>query len=121
MDMARLSFEHAVDSATMRRSVRGLLAEWGLAALIEDAVLVITELVQNVEQHTADGGELVLTRRGDTALIEVFDGDPGLPYVPEPDPRRIGGRGLLIVSAMSRSWGARNLDHGKVVWAELLP
>jgi hypothetical protein len=121
MDTARLSFEHVVDSATMRQSVRRLLTAWGMSALAEDALLVITELVQNVEQHTAHGGELVVSRRGDAALIEVFDGDPALPTVRRPDPRRLGGRGLLIVSAMSSTWGARHLDRGKVVWAELLP
>jgi hypothetical protein len=29
-----------------------------------------------------------------------------------------GGRGLFLVNELSRSWGARRLSTGKVVWFE---
>ena len=39
------------------------------------------------------------------------------------DTRRVGGRGLQLVGAMTRRWGARASSWagraGKVVWAEL--
>jgi hypothetical protein len=44
--------------------------------------------------------------------------------MPDPqaaDDRAEGGRGLLLVSALSVAWGVEALpDGGKVVWAELL-
>ncbi|WP_161952599.1 ATP-binding protein, partial [Actinoplanes sp. TFC3] len=36
-----------------------------------------------------------------------------------PDPRRIGGRGLLLVAAMTRDWGTQARPGGKVVWADV--
>nr|WP_296067942.1 hypothetical protein [uncultured Actinoplanes sp.] len=35
------------------------------------------------------------------------------------DPRRLGGRGMLVVDAVSRAWESRLTATGKVVWAHL--
>jgi hypothetical protein len=42
-----------------------------------------------------------------------------LPVVRSPGPDAEGGRGLLIVSALARSWGTEPLSAGKCVWFEL--
>lgn len=87
-------------------------------------LLVTTELVQNVTKHTADGGELRMVLRDDTVLIEVTDTNPALPCLQRPDPRRVGGRGMLLVASVARRWGTRPANWaggtGKIVWAEIV-
>ena len=119
MDPLRLPFAHRTDYAAVRQYARSVLTQWQTPDLVDDTLLVITELVENVVQHTGDGGELLLLRRADAVRIEVTDTSPELPRAYGPDPRRIGGRGLLLVDALARSWGSRPSDHGKVVWAEV--
>lgn len=119
MDPLRLPFAHRTDYAALRQYARGVLAQWQSPELVDDTLLVITELVENVVQHTGNGGELLLHRRPDAVRIEVTDTSPELPRAYGPDPRRIGGRGLLLVGALARSWGARPSDHGKIVWADV--
>lgn len=52
---------------------------------------MITELVDNVVQHTHGGGEVVLRRHGDGVRIKVTDASSAPPRVQSPDPRRTGG------------------------------
>jgi len=87
--------------------------------LVEDALLVISELVQNVSQHTRSDGELVVSAVDGGLLIEVTDDDPRSPRLQHPDGRRTGGRGLLLVAGLAEDWGVRQHDTGKTVWARL--
>ena len=119
MQALRLPFDHDTDSASLRHAAEGRLLAWQNAELVNDTLLVITELVQNVIQHTGDGGELALSRPSDIVVVEVFDSSRDLPKVIRPDPRRLGGRGMLLVAAVSRAWGSRLTATGKVVWAHL--
>ncbi|MEV7628470.1 ATP-binding protein [Actinoplanes sp. NPDC089786] len=119
MDPLRLTFEHSADCASLRSEARLVLGQWHSSDLVDDALLVITELVENVVQHTGDGGRLTMRRHHDAVRIEVADSSPELPRVFGPDPRRIGGRGLLLVAALTREWGTHHQDNGKVVWADI--
>jgi anti-sigma regulatory factor (Ser/Thr protein kinase) len=119
MEVLRLPFDHHSDSAALRHAAQHRLSGWQTADQVDDTLLVITELMQNVIQHTGDGGELALTRHPDRVLVEVSDSSTDEPRVYQPDPRRVGGRGMLVVSAMSRTWGSRRRTGGKIVWAEM--
>jgi anti-sigma regulatory factor (Ser/Thr protein kinase) len=119
MDPLRLPFAHSTDCATLRQHARPVLSQWQTSEQVGDTLLVITELVENVVQHTGNGGELVLRRRDDAVRVEVADSSPELPQAYGPDPRRIGGRGLLLVAALARSWGSRPAAAGKIVWADV--
>ncbi|MDG4800071.1 ATP-binding protein [Micromonospora sp. WMMD980] len=122
MDSVRMPFGGSADSAPVRQAARKILADWDAAHVADDALAVITELMHNVIRHTDDGGKLELTRQADAILVEVFDNSTRQPRRLGPDPHRIGGRGLLIVEAMAREWGAHTIDEGrpgKVVWAEI--
>src|SRR5262245_5772921 len=92
---------------------------------IEDALLVVTEFVTNavLHAHCSPGTELSVVcavLRGHTR-IEVHDPgpcfDPRHPAVSEPG--REGGRGLAIVGALARRWGAERSRGGCLAWAEL--
>jgi two-component sensor histidine kinase len=123
MDAVRLRFDQDVSAATVRQATREALEAWQTPHIADETLLVVTELVANVTRHTSDGGELTLTLQRDSVLVEVADSSPEEPRVCPRDHVRIGGRGLQLVSAMARRWGARACSWagraGKVVWVEL--
>jgi anti-sigma regulatory factor (Ser/Thr protein kinase) len=111
--------------AEARRRVRGRLREWGVDdGAASDTEMLVSELFTNALRHTASERivcALVVT--GDLVRIEVTD--EGSPLT-EPRPREAGfdeegGRGLLLVGALSDAWGVRaaRTGHGRTVWAEL--
>lgn len=110
-------------ASTARRVCRHALDDWGLAERADDVLLVATELVCNVARHTDDGGHLRLSLHNDAILIEVTDTNPRPPRPQAVDPARLGGRGLLLVTAVAHRWGTRPATwagrRGKTVWAEL--
>ncbi|MGW1889055.1 SpoIIE family protein phosphatase [Streptomyces sp. NPDC002004] len=131
--------------AAARRFVRDVLDGWaGLSGpvgdlvgdrLVEDAVVVVSELVTNAVVHAgtdvglacrmepveADAGD---TDRDDGALVvEVSDQHPGRGLdggAPAP-PQGTGeyGRGLQLVSALATAWGVTYRAGTKTVWARL--
>ncbi|MFI0348874.1 ATP-binding protein [Actinomadura sp. 9N407] len=106
------------------------LREWGLAEDSADDVLVaVSELVTNALQHGLSGlprplpaGPIQLVLLGHPRRLIVTVTDPGDrdPEQAAPDPGRFGegGRGLLVVGAVSDAWGWAPLaTGGKAVWA----
>ena len=116
MEALRLPFSHAEDSAAMRQCASDLL-DGQPADTVHDVLLVITELIDNVVQHTDGGGELHVRRDEARVWVEVHDHSRVFPQLQRADPRRPGGRGLLLVSAVSEQWGSKPTPDGKLVWA----
>lgn len=117
-----------------RRHTRLVLAQWGLRELADPAELVVSELVTNGitascrlvgcrfgGQWSAGIPPVRLWLRSDcrTVLVEVWDGNNRMPARQELDPQSEGGRGLWLVEAVTKEWGAFQPEHasGKVVWA----
>jgi hypothetical protein len=119
VEIMRWTFDHGEPAGSLRHSARATLTSWLTSDDLDDAMVVISELVQNVTQHTAGGGELVLIVEPGAVVIEVGDYSPVLPKVQPPDAQRLGGRGLLLVAGVTRAWGAAATTQGKVVWARL--
>ncbi|MCU7728716.1 ATP-binding protein [Actinoplanes sp. KI2] len=116
MDVLRLSFTDAVEIASIRgRAVEVLRGQ--PVEVVDDVMVVITELVANVVQHTDRGGHLNLTPGKGVVQVEVHDHSRSFPQLQRSDPRRPGGRGLLLVAALAQAWGSRPTATGKVVWA----
>src|SRR4051794_9181373 len=118
MDSLRLPFSDAGETATMRCRAADLLGGPAVDG-VQDVLLVITELVDNVVQHTGCGGELHLAHTDGTVRVEVHDPSRRVPQLQRHDPPRPGGRGLLLVAAIAGAWGSRPTATGKVVWASL--
>ncbi|MFE4856942.1 ATP-binding protein [Streptomyces sp. NPDC056670] len=108
-----------------RRRSRDMLTGWGHhEELHETASLVISELVTNAVVHTA--GDHILCELTDlrrALRIAVRDlgcgsAGPRLCYSQDEEER---GRGLLLVDAVSSSWGSHDAPYGpgRIVWAEL--
>lgn len=105
-----------------REFTRWALADWGLAADAErsgDVSLCVSELATNALLHGVPPGRGFLLRLGfdgDVLRAEVHDSGAGVPRVQEaPDE---GGRGLMLVAALSDKWGVGERNPGKVVWCE---
>ena len=120
MELLQHSFAHDEYAGPLRRRVRAVLEPLYPTDCVEDVLVVISELVQNVSQHTTGGGNLAVRCERRTIVVEVRDGDATLPRQKRPDDRRPGGRGLLLVAGMAREWGALTEGNGKVVWAEFV-
>lgn len=102
-----------------RDVVRELLERWSLDDLVDDAALVVTELVGNAVAHARSSCQLAVARSANGVRIEVQDHGAG---TPEPQPQDLEsehGRGLLIIAALSTAWGIDEAPGGKTVWVEL--
>jgi GAF domain-containing protein len=92
-------------------------------SVVDDARVVVTELVTNAILHGAGQVTVaVLPDGAGGARIEVGDRSPALPVVPAiaVDPAAVmTGRGLNLVTALAYDWGVEPNADGKVVWAEL--
>lgn len=109
----------------LRRILRLYLDGWGLAAVADDAELALTELIANVVRHVPGRRCQTFIFRlpgGEGVRVEVADGCPKLPVVVEGDALDEGGRGLLLVDAVTDKWGVemRRDGGGKAVWFECL-
>ncbi|HVW31477.1 MAG TPA: response regulator [Acidimicrobiia bacterium] len=104
-----------------RRFLAEHCTEWGCGDLIEDAELVVSELVTNAIIHGLGACELRMGLSDSVLRLQVVDDGPGMP-----DPLAAGrsdehGRGLLLVSMLCEAWGVEALPGGgKIVWAEML-
>ena len=110
-----------------RHLVRDDLRIRGLPSrVIEDALVVVTELVGNAVRHArplrrANRSGVVLLRWDATeseVRIDVTDGGGTKePRVEPPSLADTGGRGLAIVSAVASDWGVISNGDGVTVFA----
>ncbi|MFD9411965.1 ATP-binding protein [Streptomyces sp. NPDC059989] len=117
----RMGFTVGEHSARhMRRILRTYLDRWGLPELADGAELALTELVANVVRHVPGRHCTVLIlRRPEGLRVEVVDRSPDLPRPSrEGDALAEGGRGLLLVEAVTDRWGTLPIPTGKTVWFE---
>ncbi|WP_079053940.1 ATP-binding protein [Streptomyces graminilatus] len=107
-----------------RRLAYEFLAGWGLAGTErgDDVLLCVSELVTNALLHGVPPGrqfKLFLRYDGQVLRVAVHDSGPGDPSMAEQvDESHEGGRGLLLVSALSDKWGVGERGLGKVVWCD---
>lgn len=109
---------HPTTPARARRLVRTTLREWGLSDYSDIVELLATEVVTNAARYTTRAIELRLVRT-DALLCEVADNDHRLPVLRQASEEDENGRGLQLVSNLSRRWGTSRTSSGKVVWFEL--
>ncbi|WP_375475782.1 SpoIIE family protein phosphatase [uncultured Jatrophihabitans sp.] len=103
--------------ARARAFVGGTLTGWGVGDDIAfDAELAVSELATNALKHGQPPVQVTVRSAGAAIVLEVLDAGPGAPRMTTAQPDAPGGRGLLIVAAMSASWGVRPAARGKTVW-----
>ncbi|NRQ30290.1 ATP-binding protein [Nonomuraea sp. NN258] len=88
-----------------RSIVRAELSGLGLPAeLVDDAVLMVSELITNAFLYGAAPYELVLHVDTEEIRCAVVDSNTALPEPGAADPRAEHGRGLHIVAALSEGF-----------------
>jgi signal transduction histidine kinase len=118
-DVAQWPLELDFSQVRVARALtRKQLADWGLNALADLTELLVSELVTNAVKAATRDVELRLMRVG-KLLVEVSDDDHNLPLLRRADSDDEDGRGLALVSNLSRRWGTSRQAVGKVVWFEL--
>ncbi|AXK35878.1 ATP-binding protein [Streptomyces armeniacus] len=91
------------------------LNRWGLGHFADDAALAVSELVTNAVRH--GGGRPVgfrVTCSDQELRIEVSDGNPAPAHVCSAVRTEESGRGLLLVEAVTDSWGVS--PDGTTTW-----
>ncbi|MFI6942906.1 ATP-binding protein [Streptomyces sp. NPDC050418] len=111
-----------------RRLTVQQLADWGIphaTPASDTAALVVAELATNAVTHGRVPGrdfELHLTLTTTHLTVDLSDPRPErLPHPLPKHPLAEEGRGLVLVSALSKEWGVRERRGGvtKTVWAVL--
>lgn len=100
-----------------RCHIREQLHTWGLDDLTPTTELLASELVGNVVRH-AKGPVRLRLLHGPELVCEVFDGSLTMPRIRRASETDEGGRGLQLVTALSRRWGTRYTATGKCIWTE---
>jgi anti-sigma regulatory factor (Ser/Thr protein kinase) len=109
-----------------RVELRKALAGWGVGAVEDAAVLVLSELLTNAQRYGRVPGREVETRflrlagdGGDGVRLEVHDASGRRPRLRRAAPFEGEGRGLVLVDGVADRWGvAERNGPGKAVWAE---
>ena len=110
----------ATVAGQIRRRLRTLLTGWGVSVdTVDDALLVVEELVANVLDHARTRFELIVRLSGSVLHLAVHDSSPGAPQLRSFDPHAARGRGLQLVATLAARWGCDADPAGKTVWAEL--
>lgn len=110
------------DPASAKRA-RDLITDrcqqWDVAELCSDLALVATELVANAIRHAGTEVVLRLLPVENGVRLEVGDGSTRPLQPRAADAEAEGGRGLLLVDALSTQYGVQADPLGKRVWVEL--
>lgn len=111
-------------ASAARRFVRAALtgADHGppSAELLDDALLIVSELVTNAVLHAGTDVVVAVSCLRDSWHIEVRDSSTDHRLLPRPESTTAtGGRGLALVDAYARSWGVERHPSGKSVWFDL--
>ncbi|GAA0466256.1 ATP-binding protein [Streptomyces stramineus] len=120
-----------------RLTLRGILRSHGRSELVDDAVLLTSELVTNAYRNSEGPAELRVRERPEVGVrISVWDTNPTVPapFDTPPGDRERAGRagkaqahGLLIVRFCAENWGSHTFGgpysgvgfRGKFLWCEL--
>jgi PAS domain S-box-containing protein len=99
--------------------VRACLVDAGREELVEDAELLVSEIVTNALVHAGTAIDVTCSLDDGGLRVEVGDGSPHAP-----SPRRYGiqagtGRGLRLLREMVDDWGVLPGERGKTVWFQM--
>jgi hypothetical protein len=118
---------HRTAPGVVRGHVRAVAYEWGLAGLADTAELLVSEIATNAvlaSQRLTTGTDLAVvpvirlwvSSDGVCMVIHVWDASDEMPVVTDVAADEENGRGLMLVAALGKDWGAYRKTEGKVVW-----
>ncbi|WP_082526930.1 SpoIIE family protein phosphatase [Kitasatospora sp. MBT63] len=92
------------------------LLSWGLDDLVDNARLLVSEVLTNAVRHGRGPVRLQIRRTTREVTVEVVDDCPTLPQPRMAADDEESGRGLLLVDSLADDWGVRPTDEGKTTW-----
>jgi serine phosphatase RsbU (regulator of sigma subunit)/anti-sigma regulatory factor (Ser/Thr protein kinase) len=123
---AAATFEPVGRSVAVARAfVRDTLHGWGFADVVDDAVVLTSELVTNAVVHAGTAADIQCLRYDTAVRVEVADHYPEREVPMQQRGRQFresdneGGRGLLLCTALASRWGVEYSPTGKTVWFQL--
>jgi anti-sigma regulatory factor (Ser/Thr protein kinase) len=120
----RATFELIPEAASQARAVVSHALQPSIPAkALEDAILLVSELVSNAVRHALRTGvpEIELRIRNEPDRIRVMVSDPGGGFIAEPRlPTALesSGWGLYLVDRIADRWGIVTKDRNEV-WFEI--
>ncbi|MEW2545511.1 SpoIIE family protein phosphatase [Streptomyces sp. NPDC047002] len=111
--------------AAARAFVRDTLQGWGCSDVVDDAVVLTSELVTNAVVHAGTAADVRCLRTDDGVRIEVADRYPEREVPVQATGPSFGnldsehGRGLLLCAALASRWGVEYTPSYKQVWFQL--
>jgi anti-sigma regulatory factor (Ser/Thr protein kinase) len=116
--------ERDMPAVVARRYTFETLREWGVPDLLmDDALLIASELTANAEEHAADAGGpscIQLMFSPGRVIIAVCDHEGHRPTPQAASDDDESGRGLSIVGALSQAHGCMIMGANfKAMWARL--
>ena len=103
-----------------RHAVLDRLGAWAGGEVGFRLGLVVSELVTHaVRRGARTPMTLAVEQDGAALVVSVEDDADAVAPVLEPDPRDAGRRGLLLVAAVSDSWGVNRTTRGTRVWSRV--
>ncbi|MFC4529663.1 ATP-binding protein [Sphaerisporangium dianthi] len=105
-------------TAECRAVLRVTLAAWDLHDLIDDVLVVVTELLANALVHGGPPVHIAIGTAPDTVTGSVTDRGAGWPRLCPAGNESEHGRGLRIVAALTDAWGVEPVEDGigKTIW-----
>jgi anti-sigma regulatory factor (Ser/Thr protein kinase) len=109
-------------AASARAFASHVLRTWDCSVLLDRVVLVVSELATNALLHGCVRARTLarIYRDGDAVWFEIDDRSTAEPQIRPPGAdidERAGGRGLLLVDALTDGFGWREAESGKTVFA----
>jgi anti-sigma regulatory factor (Ser/Thr protein kinase) len=86
------------------------------SSVVDDAVLMVSELVTNSVLHGGPPVVVAVDCDGETLQVRVRDGSSTMPARRHAGQADESGRGLELVASLSASWGVDPVPDGKNVW-----
>ena len=102
--------------ALAREFLRGSTCAEHHSEVVDDAVLLVSELVTNSVLHGGPPVVVAVDCDEATLQVRVRDGSSALPAPRDAAQSDEGGRGLALVAEMSADWGVDTEADGKHVW-----
>ena len=102
--------------ALAREFLRGSTCVEHHSEVVDDAVLLVSELVTNSVLHGGPPVVVAVDCDEATLQVRVRDGSPTLPAPRDAASGDENGRGLALVAEMSADWGVDTEEDGKHVW-----
>lgn len=118
----RLPADHS-SPGLAREAIRTIVHERDLSGILDEALLLVTELTTNSVVHAGTEVDVEITAADTSLTVTVLDFQPGtvVPNIPTVGSANLDerGRGLLLVDQLASSWGTLHFDGGKGVWFRL--